>query len=139
MKKNILKYLSVFVSYFIIDVAYQMTIGIKLSSEFQKKAGIDDIFVSEVQNPILILIWFAIMTVAIVKLVVEPAVELKSLKLAALKGLLLGVTAYATLALPNGWSLENYPIALVLEVVLEGVLFAPIASVFTTWWMIKKS
>ena len=78
------------------------------------------------------------MTLAIVKLVVEPAVEKKSLKDAYLKGLLLGVTAYGTLSLPNGWSLVNYPLALVAEVTMEGVLFAPTASVFTTWWLIKK-
>lgn len=136
---NILKYLSVFISYFIVDVTYQMIIGIKLSSRLQKEAGIDDIFVSEVQHPILLLIWFLIMTVAIVKLVVEPAVELKSLKTAGLRGLLLGITAYATLALPNGWSLVNYPITLVCEVILEGVLFAPVASLFTTWWLLKKN
>ena len=78
------------------------------------------------------------MTLAIVKLVVEPAVEAKSLKMAATRGLLLGVTAYGTLALPNGWSLAGYPLSLVLEVLLEGVLFAPIASVVTTWWMLKR-
>lgn len=139
MKTKILKYLSVFISYFIVDVTYQMIIGIKLSSRLQKEAGIDDMFVSEVQHPILLLIWFLIMTVAIVKLVVEPAVELKSLKTAGLRGLLLGITAYATLALPNGWSLVDYPITLVCEVILEGVLFAPVASLFTTWWLLKKN
>lgn len=138
MKISILKYLSVFVTYFIVDVAYQLIIGMNLSKNLQKEAGIDDLFVSDVQHPILILIWFTIMTIAIVKLVVEPAVKLKSLKSAAIKGLLLGVTAYATLALPNGWSLVNYPLFLVCEIVLEGVLFAPIAATFTTWWLIKK-
>jgi uncharacterized membrane protein len=78
------------------------------------------------------------MTTVIVKLVVEPAVEAKSLKVATFKGLLLGVTAYATLALPNGWSLANYPIALELEITLEGVFFVPTAAVVTAWWLINK-
>lgn len=69
---------------------------------------------------------------------VEPAVEAKSIKNATLKGLLLGITAYATLSLPNGWSLVNYPIELVLEVAMEGLLFAPTASAVTAWWLIKK-
>lgn len=138
MKTSVLKYLSVFGVYFIIDVAYQMLFGIQFAQRVQDEAGIRRIFATDIQNPILILIWFAIMTVAIVKLVVEPAVEAKSIKDAALKGLLLGVTAYATLALPNGWSIAHYPIALVLEVTMEGVLFPPIASVLTAWWMINK-
>lgn len=138
MRTTILKYLSVFVVYFIVDITYQVAFGIRFSQAAQEEAGIRDIFATDIQNPILILIWFAIMTTAIVKLVVEPAVEAKSIKMAALNGLLLGITAYGTLALPNGWSVLNYPIALVLEVIMEGVLFAPIASVVTTWWLINK-
>ncbi|MBB6461989.1 DUF2177 family protein [Flammeovirga kamogawensis] len=138
MKTTILKYLSVFVVYFIVDVTYQFAFGMNFSQNIQEQAGIREIFVTDIQNPVLLLIWFALITTAIVKLVVEPAVEAKDLKAAALKGLLLGVTAYGTLALPNGWSLANYPLALVIEVTMEGVLFAPIASVVTTWWLIKK-
>ena len=59
MKISVLKYLSVFVTYFIVDVAYQLIIGMNLSKNLQKEAGIDDLFVSDVQHPILILIWFA--------------------------------------------------------------------------------
>ncbi len=138
MKTTILKYLSVFVVYFMVDVTYQVAFGINFSQGVQEAAGIQHLFVSSIQNPILIFIWFAIMTAAIVKLVVEPAVAAKSLKQAAINGLLLGVTAYATLALPNSWSLINYPLKLVIEVVMEGVLFAPIASVVTTWWLLKR-
>ena len=116
MKMGVLKYLSVFVIYFIVDVTYQMVFGIPFSKKIQEEAGIAEIFASEIQNPVLMLVWFAIMTLAIVKLVVEPAVEAKSLKMAATRGLLLGVTAYGTLALPNGWSLAGYPLSLVLEV-----------------------
>ncbi|AZQ63802.1 DUF2177 family protein [Flammeovirga pectinis] len=138
MKTTILKYLSVFVVYFVVDVTYQFVFGMNFSQNIQEQAGIREIFVTDIQNPLLILIWFALMTTAIVKLVVEPAVKAKDIKSAALKGLLLGVTAYGTLALPNGWSLANYPLALVIEVTMEGVLFAPIASVVTTWWLIRK-
>ena len=138
MKTNLLKYLSVFVVYFIIDASYQAIVGIRLSQGFQEEAGIKDVFATEPQNPILILVWFVIMTVAIVKLAVEPAVEAKSIKAAGFKGALLGVTAYATLGLPNGWSIANYPITLVLEVIMEGLVFAPTASVATTWWLIKR-
>ncbi len=83
-------------------------------------------------------LWFAIMSFAIVKLVVEPAVEARSLQDAALKGLTLGVCAYSTLALPNAWSIQSYPSALTLEVILEGALFAPCAATFTTWWMLRR-
>ncbi len=138
MKTTILKYLSVFVIYFILDVTYQILFGIQFAQDVQEEAGIKEIFATDVQNPILILIWFAIMTTAIVKLAVEPAVEAKNIKSAACKGLLLGITAYATLALPSGWSLVNYPITLVFEVIMEGVLFTPVASVVTTYWLINK-
>lgn len=138
MKREILKYVSVFFSYFAIDVTYQILFGIPFGQRVQQEAGITDMFASEVQNPILILLWFLIMTFAIVKLVVEPSVEKKSVKSAYLNGMILGVTAYATLGFPNGWSLADYPLALVMEVTLEGFLFAPAASAFTTWWMIKN-
>ena len=139
MKTTILKYFSVFGIYFIIDASYQFMFGIKFSRTVQEEAGISDIFATDIQNPVLILIWFILMTIAIVKLAVEPAVEAKSIKRAAFNGLLLGLTAYATLALPNGWSIVDYPIALVLEVVIEGMLFSPAASIFTTWWLINKA
>ena len=139
MKTTILKYFSVFGIYFIIDASYQFMFGIKFSTTVQEEAGISDIFATDIQNPVLILIWFILMTIAIVKLAVEPAVEVKSIKTAAFNGLLLGLTAYATLALPNGWSLVDYPITLVLEVVMEGMLFSPAASIFTTWWLVNKA
>lgn len=138
MKRNILKYLSVFGIYFVVDVTYQFSFGMKMSQSLQESAGIKSIFASDVQNPILILIWFALMTTAVVKLAVEPAVKEKSVKQAMIKGLILGVTAYGTLALANGWTILNYPLAMVLEVVFEGVLFAPIAAGLTTKWMIKS-
>lgn len=66
MKTTILKYLSVFVVYFIVDVTYQVAFGIQFSQGVQEEAGIREIFATDIQNPILILIWFAIMTTAIV-------------------------------------------------------------------------
>ena len=77
MKQNILKYLSVFSFYFAFDFTYQILFSIPFSQRMLEAAGIKDIFATEVQNPILILIWFLIMTFAIVKLVVEPAVALQ--------------------------------------------------------------
>lgn len=139
MKRSFLKYLSVFLIYFIVDVTYQVLFGIDFAQRAQEAAGIKSIYATELENPIYILIWFLIMTVAIVKLVVEPAVEANSVKLAAFKGILLGVTAYATLALPNGWSIASYPLALVLEVILEGFFFAPIAASLTTWWLLRSN
>jgi uncharacterized membrane protein len=138
MKTSILKYLGVFATYFIVDASYQILFGLPFGQKIQAATGIQDIFATSPQNPELMLIWFAIMTLAIVKLVVEPAVASKSIKTAALKGILLGVTAYATLGLPNGWSLKDYPMGLVLEIVLEGFLFAPTAAVVTTWWLLKQ-
>ena len=138
MKMNILKYLSVFFSYFIVDASYQALFGIKFAQKAQEAAGIKDIYAEGLQNPILMLIWFIIMTIGIVKLAVEPAVKEKNIKGAAWRGLLLGVTSYSTLALPNGWSIVDYPMALVMEVALEGFLFAPAAASFTTWWILRK-
>ena len=137
MKQSALKYLSVFLIYFIVDVTYQVFFGIGFAQKAQEAAGIKDIFVTDIENPVYILVWFVIMTVAIVKLVVDPAVDAKSIKTAVFNGMLLGVTAYATLALPNGWSIANYPWILVLEVTLEGFIFAPVAASLTTWWLIR--
>jgi len=138
MKTNILKYLSVFAVYFFVDVTYQVAFGIKFAQQVQASAGIADIYATELQNPIYILIWFAIMTVAIVKLAVEPGVAEGRVFTAAFRGFLLGATAYATLALPNGWSLADFPASLVLEIMFEGALFAPVASAATAWWIIRK-
>ena len=35
------------------------------------------------------------------------------------------------------WSLADFPLMLVAEITLEGVLFAPIAAAVTTWWMLR--
>ena len=80
MKMNILKYLSVFFSYFIVDASYQALFGIKFAQKAQEAAGIKDIYAEGLQNPILMLIWFIIMTIGIVKLAVEPAVKEKNIK-----------------------------------------------------------
>ena len=40
MKQNILKYLSVFLSYFAFDVTYQIVFGIPFSQRMQEAAGI---------------------------------------------------------------------------------------------------
>ena len=78
------------------------------------------------------------MTLAIVKLAVNPALEARSVKKAAKNALLLGLTAYGTLGMANGWSLKDYPLSLVAEILLEGALFAPISASITTWWLLKQ-
>lgn len=138
MNKSVSKYLGVFIIYLIIDVLYQFGIGMSLSTQLQEAAGIRSIFLSTVEKPWLILVWFAIMTTAIVNLVVDPAVAKGSASSALKNGLLLGLTAYGTLGLANGWSLADYPLGLVGEVMLEGALFAPITSYVVTRMILKK-
>lgn len=136
MVRTILKYVSVLLVYFVVDVAYQVVFGIPFASHLQQKAGISDIYAEAIWFE-LIAVWFVIITVAIVHLVVNPAVANGSVREAVVKGLLLGVAAYATLGLANGWSLADFPLMLVAEITLEGVLFAPIAAAVTTWWMLR--
>ena len=136
MVRTILKYVSVLVIYFVVDVAYQILFGIPFATQVQEKAGISGIY-AETIRPQLIGVWFVVITVAIVHLAVNPAVANSSVREAVVKGALLGVAAYATLGLANGWSLANYPLSLVAEITLEGVLFAPIAAAVTTWWMLR--
>lgn len=136
MVRAILKYLSVLLVYFVVDVAYQILFGIPFAAHLQEKAGISGIYAESIR-PELIGLWFIIITVAIVHLVVDPAVKEGSVGQAVVKGVLLGVAAYATLGLANGWSLANFPLMLVAEITLEGVLFAPIAAAVTTWWMLR--
>lgn len=138
MTTNILKYASVFIVYFIIDVSYQVVFGIPFSTQAQEAAGIREIYASEPRNPIFILIWFVIITIAIVKLAVNPALEKRNVALGVMNGFILGIAAYATLALPNGWSIDNYPNTLVLEILLEGALFAPVAAGVTSWWILRR-
>ena len=45
MKNEVLKYLSVFIAYFIVDVGYQFAFGMNFSQAVQEEAGIKDIFV----------------------------------------------------------------------------------------------
>ena len=139
MKIKLLKYISVLLIYFVIDVSYQMLFGIPMSQSIQETAGIQGIFATEIAKPSLILVWFLLMTLAIVKLAVNPALEARSVKKAAKNALLLGLTAYGTLGMANGWSLKDYPLSLVAEIILEGALFAPISASITTWWLLKQS
>ena len=140
MTSSTLKYIIVFATYLTTDMGYQFAIGMQWAAKLQKKAGIKYMFADSVQHPWMMGLWFIIMTIAIIHFAINPALEQKNKSIAIKNAFLLGLLAYGTLALANGWSIKSYPSGLVFEIMLEGMLFPTItAAVATSIFMRQTS
>lgn len=138
MKSNAKLFASIFIIYFIVDVAYQFAFGMHFSKGYYEAAGIAHIFVETPRHPITILAFFIIITSVLLELAVKPAIEQKNVGLAVKNGFMIGLTSYGTLALCQTWSLKAFPIPVMFEIILEGLLFSPISAGITAWWVIRR-
>lgn len=138
MKSNAKLFASILIIYFVVDVVYQFAFGMNFSKGFYEAAGIADIFVDAPRYPVTILAFFMIITTVLLQLAVKPAIQQKNLGLAVTNALMIGLTSYGTLALCQTWSLKGFPIPVMFEIILEGLLFSPISAGLTTWWALRK-
>ena len=132
------RWLKAWFIYVIVDVGYQLALGFGLMVHFVEASPLKDVYVEP--TPLgagLMFAFFSLIAFANVKLAIEPGIEAKSPKLAAIKGAILGLTAYATLGLTNAWSLGGFPLLFALTITLEGLLFSTVTSWLTTAWELR--
>ncbi len=137
--KKISLYLIAFFTYFILDVGYNLIIGLRLDNYYYKKAGIENIIATEPQYLSTIPLFFIIIVAANIRLVINQALEKRSIPLALVNGFLLGVACYATFALPLLWLIKDYPFNLAVIHIVLGGLLSLATSGFTTWLALRKS
>lgn len=125
-------YFTAFLIYVVVDVGYNVAIGLKLDNAFYEKAGILPILNTQIVLPWTLLVFFILIALANFVLVIVPAIQQKSIQQAFIHGFLLGITAYATFALPFIWLIKNYPALLSLIHILLGGIFSALTSGITT-------
>lgn len=131
-------YLTALGIYFVIDVAYQFAIGMRLGDHFIT-GTLREVYGSPGGSAIvLIALFFLIIAYANLKLCIERGIEQRDWTLAAKLGALLGTAAYGTLALANGWTFADYPLGYVCTVTFEGILFSTITSGATTYLALRR-
>jgi uncharacterized membrane protein len=133
-------YFVAFFTYFGVDVAYQVAFGMRYMERQWASAGIADIKYAEANSLMFVymLLFFAMIAVANLRLCIVPAIEAKSVKKAMHDGLLLGVTAYGTLGLTCGWTIDGFSPSIVVAFIVEGGAFSLVCSGFTTWFALRK-
>ncbi len=125
-------------TYIIVDVAYQAAIGLKLLTAFLSSSPLKDVYVQPTAvGAGLMLLFFCIIAGANLRLCIRPGLESGDHRMAAVNGALLGLAAYGTLALTNGWSLGGFPLLLSVTITLEGVFFSAVTSGLVTWWQLR--
>ena len=137
MSKNIKLFISALLIYIILDVAYNLLVGMRIDHHFLKEAGILSIYNEKPAYSWTIALFFIIISYANFRLAILPAVALKDIVKAVRAGLILGVAAYATLALPLLWSIKNYPVELVVIHIVGGGLLSLATSALTTTIYLK--
>ena len=140
MFSQIKLYLVAFFTYLGVDVAYQLAFGMAFMERQWSAAGIDDIKYTDANNLMFVymVLFFMIIALANLRLCISPGIETKSVKRAMTNGLLLGVTAYGTLGLTCGWTIEGFAPSIVLAFIIEGGTFSLVCSGFTTWFALRK-
>ena len=138
-KRNLYLFSLAVMSYFIVDVLYNVLVGMKIDAYYYEKSGIIDIYALSPQAPVLFVLFFIIIGLANVVLVIQPSISVRSVSRALSHGFLLGVTAYGTFALPCAWSIKNYPLMLAFIHIVGGGVFSMVASGLTTYLDLRRN
>jgi uncharacterized membrane protein len=138
MKQKLSLFFMAFFVYAIVDIIYNVAIGLKIDERFYKKAGILDIFSKDLGNSWLFLIFFVVIALGNVILVILPAIRACSTSQALKNGFLLGIVAYTTYAIPLAVIIQNYPVLLAPIHILGGGFFSLCTSGFCTWFYLKR-
>ena len=128
------------ITYIVVDIAYQIVIGFPLMKHFVESSPLKDSYIEPTGTGMaLMLLFFATIAFANVVLAIEPALKAQCARTGATNGAILGLAAYATLGLTNGWSLGGFPVLFSLTITVEGLLFSAITSGLTTWLWLRKA
>ncbi|MEM7092296.1 MAG: DUF2177 family protein [Actinomycetota bacterium] len=136
-RNDVQLFLAIVVVYFVVDVLYQVAFGIRFNTDQYERAGIDGIFADPPRHLYLFVVFFAVIGLANLVLVVKPSIVERSVRSAAKKGALLGLTAYGTLAMTTTWSIADYPLASAIAIASEGTFFSAATPAAITWWALR--
>ena len=138
------RFLSAFVVYAVIDVAWNMSPpAVAMYANLHEASGNDWSFGKPMDTwggveLVAVLVFFALIALANSQLVIGPAIRERSVQRALQDGFLLGCAAYATYIAPTFISIANWPAALVPIDILIGGLLSLATSGFVTWWALRR-
>ena len=137
MKTSFRLFIVTFLIYFVIDVAYNLAIGMDIDHYYFSQSGVLAALNTQPAYPATFLIFFILISYANVRLVIIPAIAKNSVKESAISGFVLGLTAYATMALPMLWQIKGFPFQLTIIHILSGGLLSLITASLTTYVHLK--
>ena len=137
--KHIKPILGIFFFYFLVDVLYQVLIGLKMQSYFLEGTSLKNMISSPPNYPLTIVLFFIIISVANYLLVVKPSLSNQSIKQSLLHGYLLGVAAYSTFSLPLLWLFSDVPLTYAVLVFLFEGSFSMVSSGVVTYFYLRSS
>ena len=99
MKNRLTQFVLIFVTYIVVDVAYQLSVGLKFMGGLYESAGIRDVMSEQPNHAWTILFFFVMIAFVLLKLAVQPAIETGQYRAAIQNGALVGIAAYGTTGL----------------------------------------
>ncbi|MEO0600068.1 MAG: DUF2177 family protein [Myxococcota bacterium] len=138
--KSLPLFVQAFVTYVVVDVAYQAILGFHLMTWFIERAGLQEVYVAPSgRGLVMMLLFFVLIAWANVQLVIRPAIAARDVGQALRNGALLGAACYGTLGLTNGWSIRDFALGSTIAIVAEGIVFSMVTSGLTTWWVLRRN
>ncbi len=139
-----MKFLSAFVVYGVIDMAWNMSPpAVAMYASLHEASGNDWSFGKPMDTwggveVVAVLVFFALIALANSQLAIGPAIRERNLQRAMRNGFVLGCAAYATYIVPTFISIQNWPAALVPIDILIGGLLSLATSGIVTWWALRR-
>ena len=139
MENRLTQFISIFVIYITVDVAYQLSIGLKFMGGLYESAGIRDVMSEQPNHAWTILPFFIMIAFVLLKLAVQPAIEKGQYRAAIQNGALIGIAAYGTTGVVFLWTIKGFPFLALGEILAEGIVFCSISSGLTAYLALRKS
>tara|TARA_B100000768_G_scaffold156316_1_gene153829 strand:- start:361 stop:792 length:432 start_codon:yes stop_codon:yes gene_type:complete len=138
VKNQVVQFMVILVTYLVIDIGYQMSIGLKLMDTIYEQAGIREVMSEQPNHAWTILIFFLMIAFVLLKLAVEPAIAKVQYLTAVKNGALIGIAAYGTTALVFLWTITGFPFVAIAGFLVEGIAFCSISSGITAYLALQK-
>lgn len=138
MKNRLTQFVLIFVTYIVVDVAYQLSVGLKFMGGLYESAGIRDVISEQPNHAWTILFFFVMIAFVLLKLAVQPAIETGQYRAAIQNGALVGIAAYGTTGLVFLWTITGFPFLALGEFLVEGIVFCSVSSGLTAYLVLRK-
>lgn len=141
---TLLRFVSAFVVYTVIDMAWSLSPpAVAMYARLHEASGNDWSFGKPMETWggvefAGLIVFFALIALANSHLAIGPAIRERSLQRALKNGFVLGCAAYATYTVPVFMSIANWPAALIPIDILTGGLLSFATSGIVTWWALRR-